>query len=404
MKKIVHIMMACFYYEGFGYQENILPKKHKELGFDVSIIASQECIFRDGKKQLRETGSYINENGVNVVVLPFARWYGKKTNFQIRLSVFVRKYAGLKKALKMLEPDIIFIHGLQEVDCLDVVGYVKKNPNTKLFVDQHGDYYNSPVNGVFNFIAHKIFFAYIANQLAHHSEKIWGVTPWRVTYLKEVYRLPAHKIDFLPMGGDDSLIHFDAKDQIRNQIREKHHINSSDFLVISGGKIDKTKNIHLLMQAIVELNNPNIKLLIFGIPDAEMKVEFEQLAEQSNQLILAGWISSNDAYDYFLASDLCVFPGTHSVLWEQAVSTGLPCLFKHWNGMEHVNIGGNSILMEEPDNDELLYKKMMKGLVQKLSIKGDDFLLMKHLSETEGIKSFSYLEIAKKAIQLNETI
>ena len=38
MNKIVHVMIANFYKNGFGYQENILPAKHKELGYDVEII------------------------------------------------------------------------------------------------------------------------------------------------------------------------------------------------------------------------------------------------------------------------------------------------------------------------------------------------------------------------------
>ena len=37
--KIVHICLACFYVDGMGYQENLLPKYHAQK-HDVTIITS----------------------------------------------------------------------------------------------------------------------------------------------------------------------------------------------------------------------------------------------------------------------------------------------------------------------------------------------------------------------------
>ena len=50
MNKIVHVMIACFYKNGFGYQENILPEKHKELGFDVNIDITTKESYNGCKK------------------------------------------------------------------------------------------------------------------------------------------------------------------------------------------------------------------------------------------------------------------------------------------------------------------------------------------------------------------
>ena len=38
MKKILHIIN--YYQEGFGYQENYLPKCQKSFGFDVKVLTS----------------------------------------------------------------------------------------------------------------------------------------------------------------------------------------------------------------------------------------------------------------------------------------------------------------------------------------------------------------------------
>ena len=38
--KIVHLCMAGPYTQGYSYQDNILPKYHAKLGFDVTILTS----------------------------------------------------------------------------------------------------------------------------------------------------------------------------------------------------------------------------------------------------------------------------------------------------------------------------------------------------------------------------
>jgi hypothetical protein len=62
-----------------------------------------------------------------------------------------------------------------------------------------------------------------------------------------------------------------------------------------------------------------------------MKDEIMNLLD-SSAIRYLGWVPSEKVYNYFFAGDLAFFPGTHSVLWEQAVGIGLPCILK--NGKE----------------------------------------------------------------------
>ena len=55
-----------------------------------------------------------------------------------------------------------------------------------------------------------------------------------------------------------------------------------------------------------------------------------------------GWLGADKVYDYFFAADLAFSPGQHSVLWEQACAAKVPCVFEKWDGMDHVNNGGNA--------------------------------------------------------------
>ena len=39
--RILHIMMESPFLEGMGYQENILTRKHKQLGFRVFVVSGK---------------------------------------------------------------------------------------------------------------------------------------------------------------------------------------------------------------------------------------------------------------------------------------------------------------------------------------------------------------------------
>ena len=70
-------------------------------------------------------------------------------------------------------------------------------------------------------------------------------------------------------------------------------------------------------------------------------------------IVLTGWLPSDKAYDMFLAADLAFFPGWHSVLWEQAVACGIPIVTKKWEGVGHIDINNNAILMEKVDVESI---------------------------------------------------
>ena len=59
--KIVHICLCGAMTDGFNYQENVITKYHKKMGYDVTIIASQWIWNSAGKLQKMEKTDYINQ-------------------------------------------------------------------------------------------------------------------------------------------------------------------------------------------------------------------------------------------------------------------------------------------------------------------------------------------------------
>ena len=54
-------------------------------------------------------------------------------------------------------------------------------------------------------------------------------------------------------------------------------ISDSSFVLITGGKIDERKQIHLLMKSMKTLYNNDIHLIIFGVPTTDMKEKVDKL-------------------------------------------------------------------------------------------------------------------------------
>lgn len=332
---IVHVVPSFPYANNWGYQENILPKYHKKLGNNVTVITSNKLMDTDGKITVIPCEDYFLKDGVRVIRLEYKQYCNHYlTSINSKLNIY--------NLLKDLKPDLVFYHSLVSTSIFDVIKYKKKNnPNCIIVRDSHQDYYNFRRKGSlikwllirqWNRIVNKLSIKYV--------DKVYGVTPWRKTFAEDYYHIPSSKTDVLIMGADDDKIDFKHRNQIREQIRKKNSISDSDFLIVTGGRIDKTKNIHLLMKACSAING--IKLLVFGNVTSDFQAEFDNVLNNCSNCIHIGWINSDKVYDYFLSSDLAVFPGTHSVLWEQACACKVPCVFKAWTEMRHVNNGGNA--------------------------------------------------------------
>jgi len=383
--RILHCCLANFYIDNYGYQENVLSKMHKLQGHDVAILASTEIFIDNAKLGYTKPSSYVTNDGIPITRIPYVSWLPHSIVKKLRI------YKGIKKTLLAFNPDVIFIHGGTFVSISDIIGYVKNRPNVKVYVDGHADYINSASNWVSKNILHKIIYRWGIQRIEPYTRRFYGTLPLRVSFLKEIYGTPSHKTELLLLGIDDSNIKFEEKEDIRKKKRRELSVKEDEFVIITGGKIDRRKNIHILLKVISELKVNDIKLIVFGDSNKEMEDEINLLSKNAN-IRNIGWILPDQAVDYIFASDLACFPGTHSVLWEQAVGLGLPAIFKRWAGIDHIDLNGNCILLDEINED------ILKNAILNIF---EDKLLFNNMKKTaeDGKKKFSYYEIAKKAIE-----
>lgn len=367
------------------YQDNLLPKYHKKLGYDVTFITSRWIYNGQGKIVQTDAGTYINEYGVRMIRL------NNSLGGDTYTSKF-KHFLNLTETLSQEQPDILFIHGVQFLDVPEIIQFAKKSPVT-IYVDNHADFSNSGRTILSKYILQGMIWKHMAQRINPYVKKFYGVLPARVDWLENVYGLPKEKCELLVMGVDDEEAERAADITTMQQTREEFGFAPDDFVIVTGGKIDAWKRqTLLLMQAVSALSAPNVKLLIFGPVAADMRDQFDQLLDPE-RMRYVNWADASQSYRYFAIADLVVFPGRHSVYWEQAAGQGKPLLCKYWKGTTHVDIGGNAEFLFEDSADEI------KTCIEELLQNPEHYHHMKAIAEEKGKETFSYREIARRSVE-----
>ena len=346
------ILMICdFFNENQQYQENLLAKYYLKNGHQVTIIASTftsifEYYSGNYKKDCDQKEYHVN--GYKIIRQPYS----------INLFNKLRKLGKLKTSIKKESPDIIYIHGVP-LNLIDPISFKKKNPQCKLIFDSHADYSNSAKNWLSLNILHKFLYRIIMKMLYKHVDKIFYITPDGGTFLNQVWGLPNNCIALLPLGTDSDYIREIKEKDIRLEIRNKLGISPSDFVVFTGGKLNRAKKTKLVIESFLLLNKEHTHLIIVGeAPDKTYKKELLELINAHPRIHLTGWIAGEEVYSYMLACDVAVFPASQSVLWQQAIGTELPLIIGQSAGQDatYLNRDNCTFLIEENQvNQENIY-------------------------------------------------
>lgn len=384
--RVLHCCLAAFYIDNYGYQENILPRMHKLQGHEVLIVASTETYVDKVHLGYVAPNNYINEDGIPVHRIPYNSCLPHK------IAIKLRYYVGLYEEISRFKPDFIFLHDVQFLSIKDIVRYIKEHPEVKVNADCHSDFRNSARNLLSRYVLHGILYKHCVKQIMPYVGHFYGTLPARVDFLMDMYGTPDERTDLLVMGADDQYVQLAKELHKRDTIRKQYGIEDDVFLIVAGGKFDSWKRWILnVMDAVIAVSQEKkVKLLVFGsVMEGEgFKEEFDKRCD--GQIVqYVGWIKGNESYNYFEASDLVIFAGLHSVLWEQAVGQGKPCIFKRLEGFTHIDLKGNCKFIQTSDVGEIA--TAIKECI-------NDYPAMLRVAQEKGLKVFSYSEIAKKAL------
>lgn len=379
---ILHIAPLSPYNVGWSYQDNLLPKYQRKLGHQVSVIVSPFQNTANGKEYVGEEDFELPD-GVHV--------YRRERLFGNNFFAKALSYTYVADIIEQVKPDLIMIHSLMTLAVFEAIHYKKAvNPKCIIIQDNHLD---ENIGKRKTKMLTDIYYRYWAliNSFAEpYVAKYYGVTPWRVDFIINRFRIKKEKTDLLIMGADMENIDFSNRKHFRDELNLRYQLEKT-FLIITGGKIEKNKKIAELMQAVQGLEN--VKLLIFGKVSEDYVEEIEH--SKNENTIMLGWLNLHEINSYLLAADMAIFPGQHSVLWEQACACKTPCLFAYWEGMEHLNNGGNSSTIQT------ITPAGLRNGIKKYQFT-EEYDKMLRIARSDATDVYSYYSIAQKSLEMIE--
>ena len=325
--KIVHVMN--WYIPNMGYQENYLPSEQKKLGYDVEIITSDRIpSFKEFRGEVHDGDRVIGEgvfeeNNVTIHRLPVL-WEYKESN-QVVLK-------GLKSKLRELKPDIVHAHGEIFPITLQTIIYCKRL-GFKVFVDSHSNHDNFILNSPQKWLYYRLA-KYIYTFFGERVQCWLPVTYASQELLTEYFGISPKHMEILPLGVN--INRFFKSEKLRETYRSKLGYSKDEFVIISSGKFDPSKEIDTLIKAfsIVVKEYPELRLLLVGKGSSEHMNYLKSIIENNNlnKLIhIVGFVDNSELGAYYNLADIGVWPGTSSISVIEALGTELPLILPKGN-------------------------------------------------------------------------
>lgn len=340
--KIVHISQN--YIEGWGYQENLLPLYQKRAGHDVLVISDNDHLKYGQNNKLTETiiqqGKKYEFDGIRI--------YKIKTYLNTSSTSFF--CSGLYKILEQEKPEMIFHHNLNTSTLPVAARYKRHHPLVKLYVDNHSDWINESRNKIWHKLYYESLIPWQVKRLGESVNYYIGVSPLRCQYLNKVYKVPELKIRFLPIGCDT--VGCEEVTKSRIELRKQYKIKDDAFVVVSGGKLDRSKGTLELIEAceILKVHMMNLRLVLFGKIDEEIM----HAACGKEWIIMEGWCDRRKTLSLLKMADVACWPWLHTTLIEDSVASGIPLVVKESDNVSHFAREEAGVFMKIGNKDELM--------------------------------------------------
>lgn len=335
------------------------------------------------------TGFYFdelkNKYGLVLHEIPFARNPFKAQN--------VRAFKRLSRLIKENRYDLIYGHEPVGGAMARLAG--KANHKYVLYI-AHGFHFfeHAPLKHWVLYYSFEWILSFLTDAIVticqedyQHAKKL---------HAKRCYYIPGIGVDFSKF---DSI----NKEEERKKYRSEFDFSCEDFVLITVGELSVRKNQIVVLRAIKNLSNNNIKLILCGEGDQEefLRKTCKELGIDS-QVKFLGF--RRDVPKVLCAADLFIFPS----LWEglglagiEAMYSGLPIIGSDRQGIKDYVINEKTGLLFCPNDDKLLGKHIERLMEDEeyrkdLSFAGKEFTAK--YSIENSIKALNVIYTSEKII------
>lgn len=177
-------------------------------------------------------------------------------------------------------------------------------------------------------------------------------------------KLPTTANDILPNCVDLSVFNANSPSEAQ-QMRKSLGFSENDFVVFFCGRICEEKGIHKLVETFLQIQDPNIKLLVAGTPFFANETDspfFAKLRQQAkalgDRIQFAGFVPNEQLPICYQLADVACFPA----LWDEAagitaieaMACGCPIIATNSGGMPEYLRNSGAILLERDETIDSL--------------------------------------------------
>ena len=208
------------------------------------------------------------------------------------------------------------------------------------------------------------------------------------------YGQAAEEILVVPNGVDLEKFHPRNKGLYRGEIRERHRLASSDFVVLFVGGDWARKGLKYVIEALALVSREEVKLVVVGPGDQDPYLEIARKKGVERRVVFAG--TSKEAYKYFAASDVFLLPTVYEAFPltpMEAAASALPVLITKVSGLDEWLLDNYSGLFIQRDAEDIAVK------LQTL-LADADFVATLGGNARRTAEKFSWDAIASKMLEV----
>jgi len=192
----------------------------------------------------------------------------------------------------------------------------------------------------------------------HKFKKIIAISEMVKNNIVDNYKVSPADIEVIYNGVDLDKFHPANRARFRDEIRRKHDVADTDFVVLFMGSGFERKGVRYLVQAVESLTLPVTVMIVGKGPEKKYTPPSPQ--RNKGRIIFCG--PQKDNYKYYAAADVFVFPTMYEPFGNvhlEALASGLPVITtKYSGGSEIIQEGVQGFVMSEPEDTGAIAEKI----------------------------------------------
>lgn len=356
--KIVHVTQ--YFHPNKGYQENSLALEQIKLGYEVTIICSDDLTLwasDENKKAaiLVKEKNFSFTTGIKIIRL--------KTLAKISGRLFVK---GLKKKIREEDPDILILHGVfLPFTLLALFSFGKKFKNVKVVIDDH--MVNAGSFNNYSSLLYKIFrpcFHFLLRKSKIKVSKWVAVSKETKDFMINNYGIK-EKIELIPLGYNEKTCFYDPV--AAEKWRLESDLPSTYKYVLYIGKCDDYKNPVDLFDSFKKFQekHSDFALLIVG----EVSNAYRDLIKQkavlldiTDKIFIKPPLNNFDINKVLSLARMVIWPHGSSMTMLEAMACNCPVIASEIEVNTERLSNGRGLMFKNLDGDLL---NQMNNIEQK---------------------------------------